>query len=366
MYNLMQYVDISDGNPGMLIPLFSSSSTNLPYVQEMDEYFQVKAMLPFLDYENYNLVTAERALTVGVNDRGLVAFRSADQSIFCGNVADVIRYFEASRELIRKSPHLYSQLGRIEGDQFTSMYENWGLVARESFESKVQQAFWLDSEVSLFQSQRQIWDEINSDKREENSGKRIGLKEGASRYSSEYLIRWLSDRNNFIYSDWVKVWLYVNEGNPFEQRLLDVAQRWLFFNQAEGGDLGEARSVLFTLLHHARFSRGTFKDLGSFLSDELSESPYAIFYFLRPSELFANLLWFLGSYGDSDGVLEIAEFCANELPREKYIIDSLTEGLNILVDRPNEDEAGRRRALKLIEELRTERIAMLGAVPPLR
>jgi hypothetical protein len=354
MYKLIQFIDLSDGYPGMLIPIFSSNSTNLPYVQQMDEYFQVKEMLPFLEYENYNLVIADEARTVDIDDKGLVAFRSTDNSVICGSTTEIIRYIEKSKELIQKSAHLYSQLQRIEGDKLTSMYESWRIVSKESFEHQDQRAFWLNSEVSLFQSQRHIWDEIDSEKQEERSGKQIGLKQSASRYSTEYLIRWLSDRHNFIYSDWAKVWHYVNEGNPFEQRLLDVAQQWLFFSQAEGSDLGEARSILFTLLHRARFSKGTLGELGSFLSNEFSDDPYSIFYFLRPSELFANLFWFLGGYGESDDVLEIASFCADELPREKYIIDAIIEGLTILIDRPNEDEAVRREAKKLVEEFQTE------------
>jgi hypothetical protein len=315
----MQFVDISDGHPGMLIPIFSSNSTNLPYVQQMDEYYQIREMLPFLDYENYNLVLAERGRTVSVGDRGLVGFRSTDHSIVYGNTAEIIEYIDAHRQLIQRSAHLDSQLRRIEGEKLSSMYEPWRLVAKESFERPDQQAFWLNSEVALFQSQAKIWEEIDSDQHQGRSEKQSGLKGQLGTYSHEYLIRWLSDRSNFIYSDWVKVWHYVNERNPFEQRLVDVAQRWLFFSQASGGDLGEARSILFTLLHYARFSKGALSELGSFLSDELSDSPFSIFYFLRPSMLFSNLFWFLGNFGDPRSVVTLARFCASELPQETYI-----------------------------------------------
>src|ERR1700730_13726528 len=134
MYKLMQFVDISDGHPGMLIPIFSSNSTNLPYVQQMDEYFQIREMLPFLDYENYSLVLAERGRTVGVGDRGLVAFRSTDHSIVYGNTTEIIEYIGLHRELIQRSAHLDSQLRRIEGEKLSSMYEPWRLFAKESFE----------------------------------------------------------------------------------------------------------------------------------------------------------------------------------------------------------------------------------------
>jgi hypothetical protein len=40
MFNLNGFIDVSDGRPGMLVPLLSSPDTNLPYVQEMDEFLR--------------------------------------------------------------------------------------------------------------------------------------------------------------------------------------------------------------------------------------------------------------------------------------------------------------------------------------
>jgi len=59
MFKLILSLDIADGRPGMLVPLFSSSTTNMPYVQQMDEFLLVKEMVPFLDYENYPIILHE-------------------------------------------------------------------------------------------------------------------------------------------------------------------------------------------------------------------------------------------------------------------------------------------------------------------
>jgi hypothetical protein len=86
MYRLNCFLDISNGRPGMLVPLISSPNTNLPYVQQMDEFFLVREIVPFLEYENYPVVPSDESHTVTIGDQGLVAFRAPDDSIFCGNV----------------------------------------------------------------------------------------------------------------------------------------------------------------------------------------------------------------------------------------------------------------------------------------
>jgi hypothetical protein len=88
MFNLNGFIDVSNGRPGMLVPQLSSPDTNLPYVQEMDEFLIVKEIIPFLEYENYSTIPEgqerqERSVAIG--DRGLIAFRSVDGSIFCSN-----------------------------------------------------------------------------------------------------------------------------------------------------------------------------------------------------------------------------------------------------------------------------------------
>jgi hypothetical protein len=91
MFTLNGFVDVSNGRPGMLVPLLSSADTNLPYVQEMDEFFLLKEIIPFLEYENYPIVPESHGRSIAIGDRGLIAFRSVDGSIFCGNAEETLK-----------------------------------------------------------------------------------------------------------------------------------------------------------------------------------------------------------------------------------------------------------------------------------
>jgi hypothetical protein len=74
MFTLNCFLDLSNGRPGMLVPLLSAPDTNLPYVQQMDEFLMVKEVMPFLDYENYPIVSNTQKRIVTIRNRGLIAF----------------------------------------------------------------------------------------------------------------------------------------------------------------------------------------------------------------------------------------------------------------------------------------------------
>ena len=96
MFNLIQLIDISDGEPGMLVPLLSSPHTNLPYVQQMDEFLFIREVAPFLEYENYPIVPADEPRSINIGEKGLIAFRSFDGSIRCGDIQEIVGYIETS------------------------------------------------------------------------------------------------------------------------------------------------------------------------------------------------------------------------------------------------------------------------------
>src|SRR5258708_4185030 len=163
MFYLNGFIDVSNGRPGMLVPLLSSPDTNLPYVQEMDEFLLVKEIIPFLEYENYPTIPESQERSVGVGDRGLIAFRSVDGSIFCGNTEEALKYVVENRALIETNLSLRVQLNRIEAVGLEKSYDAWRDLAKSKFDSERQRALWLDSEHRLYKKQQQIWDEIDSD-----------------------------------------------------------------------------------------------------------------------------------------------------------------------------------------------------------
>jgi hypothetical protein len=170
MFELMLLLDIADGCPGMLVPVFSSKKTNMPYVQQMDEFLIVKDVIPFLEYENYAIVPAEAPRSVSLGDKGIIAFRSADDAIICGDFQEVLAYIGGHLDVVSKDPVLRMQLHRVESAELKSSYENWRKVAAQVFEDADQSKFWIDSELQLFQKQKRIWREIDRLDSDESKG----------------------------------------------------------------------------------------------------------------------------------------------------------------------------------------------------
>ncbi len=326
------FLDISEGNPGVLIPLLSSPNTNLPYVQQMDEYLQVKEVVPFLEYENYPLIPFEYSHTITVGDKGLIAFRSYDGNIVCGNVSEILAYIAKHQEAIANIPILQSQLNRIESAELNPSYDIWRAVADTVFYEKDQIKFWVDSELHLFQKQKKIWSEIDPLEPDEPKASESGIYGSISNYSDEYLVRWLSNRSNFGKSDWTKIWHFVNERTPFDDRVPEVALNWIFQRGGEEQENSGIKSIVFALLERWITFGYEPRELGDFLCDRLAAEPFLIFDFLRPQRLFSVLFKFLAKRGEIDEVLKIISFCASELPREPYIVDALSAALEAMVE----------------------------------
>jgi hypothetical protein len=329
----MLFIDISEGHPGMLIPLLSSPNTNLPYVQQMDEFLQLREIVPFLQYENYLTMPSEVQRSVTIEDKGLIAFRSYDDSVICGDVSEVMNYIEANHEGISKLPILQCQLNRIVGAELTPSYDVWKSVAAQIFESEAQRTLWVDSELQLFQKQKKrIWSEIDPfevNRKTPDAGS--GIYSSIAEYSTEYLIRWLSNRANFLSKDWTKVWHYVKNKNPFDDRLIEIAQSWIVFISSEGADLQQTFSVLYVLLDRSRGSPNELSGFGEFLSDRMTSDLSILFEAFRYKRLFALLFEFLSKKGDTNDVLKLINFCLDELPKQPFAVAALTSALRNII-----------------------------------
>lgn len=162
MFKLMLFLDIAEGKPGMLVPVFSSQNTNMPYVQQMDEFLLIKEMVPFLEYENYRCIpNTDDAPNVAVGDKGLIAFRSFDERVVCGDFEDALTYISEHANSIAKDPVLHLQLQRIKSAELNPSYALWRDVSSRIFIDESQSKFWLDSELLLYQKQKRIWAEID-------------------------------------------------------------------------------------------------------------------------------------------------------------------------------------------------------------
>jgi hypothetical protein len=223
MFRLNIFIDLAEGQPGMLIPVFTSPNTNIPYVQQMDEFMLVKEIVPFLEYENYQCFAYDNPRTIAVGDKGIIAFRSFDESIVCGDFEEVVDYIDQNQAPIAKNLVLQLQLQRVESTDLKKSYELWRLVATKIFDDEEQAKFWVDSELQLFQKQKRIWADIDPlDQDDLRSGE--GLQHTSiTQVGTEYLLRWLSNRVNFSAKNWTTIWHYVHEKLPFDDRVSQVA-----------------------------------------------------------------------------------------------------------------------------------------------
>ena len=343
MFSVASFLDVSESRAGMLIPVLSAPNTNLPYVQQMDEFLQVKEIVPFLEYENYLLIANDHRRMVNVGDKGLIAFRSTDDAIVCGDIEEILKYISDNRKLILESPNLHSQLLRIESAEIETAYAAWRRVGDAVFEDVDQRRFWVDSEHQLFQKQRKIWAEIDPQEAQDPKTADSGIYGSISEYGSEYLIRWLTNRSNFDSKSWTKVWHYVNAKSPFDERVAQTALSWVFYIGHTDVDVSQTKSVLYAVLERWLFNADAqLPDLADFLTDRLTDDLSLIFEFLRPRRLLSLLLLFLAHESGIDDVVRILNFCDRELPNEELVNQPLYEALQIIVsDTTERMEKGR-------------------------
>jgi hypothetical protein len=331
MFKLMVLLDISEGRPGMLVPVLSSPNTNMPYVQQMDEFLIVKEIVPFLEYENYLTISHESTQTIAIGDKGLIAFRSSDEAIICGDFEEVLPYIAQNKELISKNPLLRLQLQRIESAELNQSYEVWRTVASQIFKDDDQAKFWVDSELQLFQKQKKIWSDIDPiDADDPQSGDGV-VYTALSEYSTEYLLRWLSNRANFPSKNWTKLWHYVHEKMPFDDRAAQIALAWMYSLDADDSDFNQTKSVIYALLQGWATLGKDYPDYGEFLSDRLATDPSLLFNFLRPKGLFRQLFEYLAAKGNLDDLLKVIAFCISDMPKEKYVIEAISSALSSII-----------------------------------
>jgi hypothetical protein len=362
MFELIFLLDIAEGCPGMLVPLFSSKKTNMPYVQQMDEYLIVKDVIPFLEYENYAIVPSDAPRSVSLGDKGIIAFRSVDNAIICGDFEEVLTYIGAHLDLVSNDPVLRMQLHRVESAELKPSYENWRKVAAQVFDDVDQGKFWIDSELQLFQKQKRIWRDIDRLDADESKGDDSEAYDSLRTKSTEYLIRWLSQRSNFTSRNWTRLWHYVHERLPFDDRVAQIGVNWMYALHAESEDFSQTKTVMYALLQGWLTLGKDYPDYGEFLSDRLATEPSFLFSLLRPKKLFELLFDYLVARGNLDDVLKLLRFSISDLPNEPYITETIENALDVIANSyhdeptpPNFDHRHLEQARKLAEILRAAR-----------
>lgn len=75
MYKLDGYLDLAPGRATLLIPVFTKRGINTPFVQNMDEFFQIEDFSPYYYCDEFDFVKEQRGLEADIGQGGIVAFR---------------------------------------------------------------------------------------------------------------------------------------------------------------------------------------------------------------------------------------------------------------------------------------------------
>lgn len=348
-YRSVSIIDLQNGKPGMLIPVFITEKSNLPYVQEMDEFMRVFDMVPFFDYDRYSVIPSSKDFTVQTGDGGLIAFRSYDGEIIQGDIPIIFKYIEENRIFIKNCPTLDIQIQRIEAANLSSSYLAWEAVALSAFKNPEVRKFWLSAEYHTFKKLKSIWESIDTTPEPIDYGP-FTTVEIISEFSTEYLIRWLSDSTNFHLDRWIQIWRNVLSRTPFDIRMIEIGTEWLYYMHAEQEEISKIKEVLYIVLEYWSNEIHMDSSIAEYVSDLFDPNIYLILEFITPKEFLLYIFDCLTFSENFKLSLQIIEFLAQHISidAEYAIITNLALN-NIMANSESMSNIDFRKAESLIE-----------------
>lgn len=234
---------------------------------------------------------------------------------------------------------------KLIGTFFSSARNYYRLNARprEEFESKF--------DVEVLDEEMKALHKLIQHKDSKARGEQGSIYVSITEHSIEYLLRWLSARANFVSRDWTKIWHYVNEKAPFDERMQEVALSWIYFLGDEDHDLQQTKSVIYALLERWVPGHQGWGEFGEFLSDRLAADPSLLFSFLRPRRLFRRLIEFLSENGEVSDVLKILKFCVSEGPKDDESHVVLGYAIDVVYSRDSSEHAQRLTLAEMFDKL---------------
>jgi hypothetical protein len=286
----------------MLVPVFVKDGTNTPYVQSMDEFYDIEDFFAYYQYENFPFVSEHVAVEAEIGRAGLIAFRKPLGEIWCGDVGEAIEYLNLREADLDDTPLLKLQLLRILNAPLAEQYAVWRKASERYFKSARQRAHWLDAELLGYQSNDRVWNRINS-KRVERRAKLHSVADRFESVDPERRFAVLSNPAYFEFSDWEIEWFKLKEQLPTDERVYLLANEWLYSVFASNREIGRTNNVFAESL---RFGR-TRDDLDDQFADFISE-------LLRSGQFFSDDLAL--SFPSLLAALDLTE---RFLPDEDYI-----------------------------------------------
>ena len=302
MYKLHGYLDLAPGRPALLIPVFTKKGINTPFVQSMDEFFQIEDFSPYYYCDEFDYVNELRVLEADIGQGGVLAFRFPGGEIFFGGIDQLFEAVESQPDhFLAGAPLLKMQLERITVADLPEQYGNWQLVANTFFETQGQRDLWLDGELQLYQNNDKIWKRINA-KNKPEPAKRLTID--PSELDTEELITVLSDPKYYEFVGWEELWLQLKSRLPRDERVCLIANDWLYHTLVGAlSDIGRTRKVFVEVLAYWRTTADPDQRFIEFLSEIIGDGSFFSDELRIPFSSLVAALQVIGRNKKSDGYI---------------------------------------------------------------
>lgn len=228
MYKLTSAIDLSSGRPALMVPVFTTDRTNVPYGQITDEYLYVENFLPIYKLGEYESIFVDTDFSTRVGERSIIVFREPCGDIFCGNISDLHQYVDNFSEQLKSFPLLDLQLHRLIAAESNIVIDLITRASQAYFTDQDQRVCWLKSSIALTQKNEHIWKLINS--AVERKYEKISIPgQSHGEFDFEYYIDALSKTKFFDAANLESIWFRLLEHSPLDQRVFDVGIRWIYY-----------------------------------------------------------------------------------------------------------------------------------------
>jgi hypothetical protein len=266
----------------MVVPVFLMEGSNLPFIQEMDEYYNVVDMIPFLNSEYYEMTAdIDGSYSIQLNESGLVAFRDLQRDIRIMSLQEIFEYRDRHLADLESAPLLNLQLARACGVPRGAMYGMWTAVA-EAYFPEGERSDWVDAEHQLNQRNRAIWSTI-----EDTGSDDLPLDDTPGDVGFERLFAWLN--SNKPHPKWGKIWVKAFLKRPFDERMMELGENWVKSRIAGSSPVIEVKPVLFLFLESTTESDIS-EDFGPILRDYILEKSEEFYDFYYPNGFLFHLV----------------------------------------------------------------------------
>jgi hypothetical protein len=125
MYKPICAIDLAEGRPTVMIPVFSYEDFNEPFVQTVDGHFNIFSFSPFYNVEHYPTISlVDCNILVKAGDECIFVIRDYANNIRCfTNRVSLSLFYRENMNEIRAFPLLNLQIVRIIEEKRSIIYD---------------------------------------------------------------------------------------------------------------------------------------------------------------------------------------------------------------------------------------------------